>query len=136
HEFGQLGVPIALLSKPGTLTDDERDLINQHPVIAEHILRPLPTLSEIAPILRHEHERYDGAGYPDGLAGEAIPFPSRILFACDSYVAMTSQRAWRAPLSRVDALTELRGEAGGQFDPVVVDSLISVLENGAVTATP
>jgi diguanylate cyclase (GGDEF)-like protein len=133
HDVGTLGVPAALLGKPGSLNEEELALVRQHPVIAEKILRPLPTLREIAPIVRHEHERFDGAGYPDGLAGEAIPFPSRILLPCDAYVAMTSQRAWREPKTRDDALTELRDASGAQFDPVVVDSLIRVLSaNGSV----
>jgi diguanylate cyclase (GGDEF)-like protein len=134
HDVGTLGVPIALLAKPASLSPEERALVNQHPVIAESILRPLPTLREIAPIVRHEHERFDGAGYPDGLAGEAIPFPSRILLPCDAFVAMTSRRAWREPMERDEALTELREARGAQFDPVVVDSLIRVLSsNGNVT---
>lgn len=136
HDVGVLGVPNTVLTKPGRLSARERELLNQHPVIGELILRPLPQLSGAAPVVRNEHERYDGTGYPDGLSGSDIPLASRILFACDAYVAMTSERAWREAMSQADALAELGREAGAQFDPDVIEFLLGELANGVEVSAP
>lgn len=128
HNVGTVGVPAALLAHPGELHDEERAILREHPLIGERMLRALPLLRDAAPIVRHEHERWDGAGYPDGLAGEGIPLASRILLACDVFVSMTSARPWRPPRSAGAARAELRRVAGAQLDPEVVDALLGVLD--------
>jgi HD-GYP domain-containing protein (c-di-GMP phosphodiesterase class II) len=128
HDVGTVGIPIDLLVKPGRLTDEELALVREHPIIGERLLRALPRLRGAAAIVRHEHERFDGRGYPDGLAGEDIPLASRVLLACDAFVAMTSARAFRPPLEDADALAELRRGGGSQLDPDVVAALLRVLE--------
>ncbi len=130
HDVGTVGVPVDLLLKPGRLTDHERALLREHPVIGERMLRPLPRLRRAAPIVRHEHERFDGRGYPDGLEGEQIPLASRALLACDAFVAMTSARTFRPPMGYADAVAELRRAAGSQLDPNVVAALLRLLEPG------
>ncbi|HEX7290399.1 MAG TPA: HD domain-containing phosphohydrolase, partial [Conexibacter sp.] len=131
HDVGTVGVPAVLLSHPGELRDEERAVLREHALIGERMLRGLPLLAEAAPIVRHEHERFDGAGYPDRLAGEQIPLAARILLACDAFVSMTSSRPWRPPRSTASALAELRRVAGTQLDPRVVDALLGVLEGPA-----
>ena len=127
HDIGKLGVPIDVLRKPGPLDADELALIREHPVIGERILSGIPALSEVARAIRHEHERWDGGGYPDGLAGEQIPLASRIVFACDTWHAMTTDRPYRQGMRPSDALEELRKAAGTQFDPRVAQALLEIL---------
>jgi diguanylate cyclase (GGDEF)-like protein len=134
HDVGTVGVPAVLMSHPGELRDEERAVLREHALIGERMLRGLPLLSEAAPIVRHEHERFDGAGYPDRLAGEEIPLAARILLACDAFVSMTSSRPWRPPRSVPAAHAELRRVAGTQLDPRVVDALLGIL--GAPTSQP
>ncbi len=129
HNVGTVGVPAALLAHPGELHEEERAILREHPLIGERMLRALPLLRDAAPIVRHEHERWDGGGYPDGLAGEEIPLESRILLACDVYVAMTSPRPWRPPRTAAAARAELRRVAGAQLDPRIVDTLLELLED-------
>ncbi len=136
HDVGDVGVPAVLLSHPGELRDEERAVLREHALIGERMLRSLPLLEEAAPIVRHEHERYDGTGYPDRLAGEQIPLAARILLACDTFVSMTSPRPWRPPRSSISALAELRRVAGSQLDPRVVDALLEVLDGAGRAATP
>ena len=101
------------------------------------MLRPLPRLHRAASIVRHEHERFDGGGYPDGLSGEEIPITSRALLACDAYVAMTSARAFRPAMGYAEALAELRRAADTQLDPEIVAALLRLLEPGKnEAATP
>jgi diguanylate cyclase (GGDEF)-like protein len=127
HDVGTVGVPAVLLTHPGELRDEERTVLREHALIGERMLRGLPLLSEAAPIVRHEHERFDGTGYPDRLAAEQIPLAARILLACDAFVSMTSPRPWRPPRSSAAAHAELRRVAGTQLDPRVVDALLGVL---------
>ena len=135
HDIGTIGVPARVLHKPARLTSEERAVVREHVVLGERMLRRVPQLREAARIVRHAHERVDGGGYPDGLAGEQIPLGSRIVSACDAYVAMTSPRPYRPALSSAEALGELRRAAGRQLDRRVVDVLISVLgEPGAEPA--
>ncbi len=127
HDVGKVAIPNEILYKPGPLTDAEWEVMRQHPEIGESILRRTPDLAPIAALVRHEHERWDGGGYPDGLAGESIPIGSRIIFACDAYNAMITERPYRQPMSAEAAHAELREGAGTQFDPRVVDALLAVL---------
>jgi diguanylate cyclase (GGDEF)-like protein len=127
HDVGKLAIPFEILRKAGSLDDAEWHTMSQHPVIGEGILRRLPQLAPIAPIVRHEHEHWDGSGYPDGLAGAQIPIGSRIILACDAYVAMITRRPYRRALGRADAVAELRARSGTQFDPAVIEALLDVL---------
>ena len=127
HDIGKVGVPDEILHKPGPLTEQEWEIMRQHPVIGERILRAIPGLGDVARIVRHEHERWDGKGYPDRLAGAEIPVGSRIILACDAYHAMVSDRPYRKAMNHVDAMAELSGNAGTQFDPDVVQALVGYL---------
>ncbi len=126
HDIGMpsVGEPAMVSDRP--LTTIERGLINMHPVIAAEILEQAPALREVARIVYHHHERYDGSGYVDGLAAEEIPLASRVLAVADAFVAMTSNRPYRAALSPEQALAELRKESGTQFDPAVVDAFLAI----------
>jgi diguanylate cyclase (GGDEF)-like protein/putative nucleotidyltransferase with HDIG domain len=127
HDIGKVAIPDEILHKPGPLNDEEWVLMKQHPVIGERILRVLPGMGPVARIVRHEHERWDGNGYPDGLAGEDIPIGSRIIIAADTYHAITSDRPYRAARSHDEAIQELTRCAGTQFDPNVTGALIGYL---------
>jgi HD-GYP domain-containing protein (c-di-GMP phosphodiesterase class II) len=128
HDIGKIGIPEAILSKPGPLTADERDLVEKHPELGERIIAPIDRLEEVRPIVRHCHERYDGTGYPDRKKEEQIPIESRIIFVCDAYHAMTTDRPYRKRLPREEALRRLDEGAGTQFDPGVVEVCKRVLE--------
>jgi HD-GYP domain-containing protein (c-di-GMP phosphodiesterase class II) len=132
HDIGKIGVPDAILRKPGKLDTDEWKLMRQHPDIGSRILAPVPQLAGAARIVRHHHERYDGKGYPDGLAGEAIPLGARILTVVDSFSAITDARVYKAARSEVEALAELKKHAGTQFDPRVVEVFRRLLEEGVL----
>jgi HD-GYP domain-containing protein (c-di-GMP phosphodiesterase class II) len=127
HDIGKIGTPSHILTKPGRLTADERRIMEQHPAMGEAIIAPIERLQEVRPIVRHSHERWDGEGYPDGLAGDEIPLESRIVFACDAYHAMTTDRPYRKRLSHPEAVRRLREASGSQFDPRVVETVLSVL---------
>jgi len=127
HDIGKVGVPDEILHKPGKLDEREWEIMRQHPVIGERILRAIPGFGAIARMVRHEHERWDGGGYPDGLAGTAIPVGSRIILACDAYHAMTSDRPYRKAMPHSDAMSQLTANAGSQFDPDVVQALVGYL---------
>jgi diguanylate cyclase (GGDEF)-like protein len=127
HDIGKIGIGESVLLKPGRLTAAERAAIEQHPELGERILAPIDGLRDVPRIVRHCHERWDGAGYPDGLAGEAIPLEARIVFACDAYHAMTSDRPYRKALRRREAIRRLEAGAGCQFDPRVVAAVLEVL---------
>ncbi|MEA2171822.1 MAG: hypothetical protein QOF76_5122, partial [Solirubrobacteraceae bacterium] len=127
HDIGKIAVSEAILNKPGPLSDDERVIMEQHTVIGEQILQPVEFLTHARRMVRHEHERFDGKGYPDGLQGEEIPLGARIILVCDALHAMTSDRPYRKAMSFARAVEELRKHAGTQFDPKVVDALLEVL---------
>ncbi len=127
HDVGKLAVPHEILHKRGPLSRDEWEVMAEHPVAGERILLRIPDLAAIAPVVRHEHEHWDGSGYPDGLKGRLIPIGSRIILACDAYHAMIVDRPYRAALSAGDAAAELRRGAGVQFDPDVVEALLDLL---------
>jgi diguanylate cyclase (GGDEF)-like protein len=130
HDIGKVGMPDRVLHKPGPLAGDEWVVMREHPVIGERILRAIPGMGCVARIVRHEHERFDGKGYPDGLAGEEIPLGSRIILACDAYHAMTSDRPYRAGMPHDHAIAELVRCAGTQFDPRIVAALVGHLGRG------
>lgn len=127
HDLGKIGVPDSILNKPGSLTQEERKAVQLHPSIAENILRRAPQLDLIIPAVLFHHERWDGAGYPDGLKGEAIPLMARILALADSFDAMTSDRPYRKALSTEEALFEIAANAGKQFDPDLAKAFISAM---------
>ncbi len=126
HDIGKIGISEAILNKPGSLSDSEFKVIKQHPIIAEQILRSIPQLDEIRKAIRHHHERYDGAGYPDGLKGEDIPLISRIIAVADCYDAMISDRPYRSALSKEIAIDEIMKNKGSQFDPKIVDAFTGI----------
>jgi diguanylate cyclase (GGDEF)-like protein/putative nucleotidyltransferase with HDIG domain len=130
HDIGKVAMPDRVLHKPGPLAGDEWGVMREHPVIGERILRAIPGMGCVARIVRHEHERFDGKGYPDGLAGEEIPLGSRIILACDAYHAMTSDRPYRAGMPHDHAVAELVRCAGTQFDPRIVAALVGHLGRG------
>jgi HD-GYP domain-containing protein (c-di-GMP phosphodiesterase class II) len=132
HDIGKIAVPESILNKPGALTPEERAVMERYTVVGEQILAPVELLAGVCKLVRHEHERWDGAGYPDGLAGEKIPLGSRIILACDALHAMTSDRPYRRALPADVAHEELRRHAGTQFDPAVVQALLA--EVGASAA--
>jgi len=123
HDVGELGVPAALFSKPGTLTADEFTCIKEHVRIGIEILRPLTSLAHLLPAIHDHHERWDGNGYPRQLAAEQISMGGRLLAASDAFVALTSGRPYREPLAPREALAHLSAHAGTQLDPAVFDAL-------------
>ncbi len=128
HDIGKIGIPNSILLKPGPLDDDERTLIETHPELGEKILAPIDQLGDVCSIVRACHERWDGTGYPDRKAGEEIPLEARIIFACDAYHAMTTDRPYRGRLPAEEALHRLEEAAGTQFDPAVIEICLRVLQ--------
>ncbi len=127
HDVGKVAMPDALLSKPGPLTEQEWSLMRRHPIESERIVGAVPALAHLASAVRAEHERWDGGGYPDGLAGEVIPIAARIVLACDAYDAMMTDRPYRVGLGHDEAVRELATGSGSQFDPDVAATLLEVL---------
>jgi HD-GYP domain-containing protein (c-di-GMP phosphodiesterase class II) len=128
HDVGKIKVPAAIINKPGPLTPEERAIINMHTIEGQRLLERVGgRLGEVGRIVRSCHERWDGGGYPDGLAGEDIPLVARIVCCCDAFSAMTTHRSYRAALSEEAARAELQSCAGTHFDPQVVASLLRVL---------
>jgi putative nucleotidyltransferase with HDIG domain len=128
HDVGKIGVRSDLLTKPGPLSAPELVDVQRHAVIGAEMLARVPFFSDVHPIVRASHERWDGDGYPEGLAAEAIPLGARIVLACDALHAMTSDRSYRAAMSRGEAVAELRAGAGSQFDPAVIELLLQELQ--------
>jgi diguanylate cyclase (GGDEF)-like protein/PAS domain S-box-containing protein len=127
HDAGKIAIPDKVLDKPGPLDDDEWSFVRRHPVIGERILSAAPALARAAKLVRSSHERFDGSGYPDGLAGRQIPLGSRIITACDAYSAMVSDRPYRETYDSATARGELKRRAGSQFDARVVEALDAVI---------
>jgi HD-GYP domain-containing protein (c-di-GMP phosphodiesterase class II) len=120
HDIGKVGVPEAVLNKPAPLTPDEMDAVRKHPIIGERILRSIVRSRAVLAAIRGHHERIDGTGYPDGLKGSKIPLLARVITVVDCFDALTSARAYRAPLSPAQALEALRAAAGNHFQPEFV----------------
>jgi len=127
HDIGKIGIPSTILLKPGPLTAAERAVIETHPLLGERILEPIEQLEEVRRIVRSCHERWDGGGYPDRLAGDEIPIESRIIIACDAFHAMTTDRPYRGALGAEEARRRLEEASSSQFDPDVVGALLHVL---------
>ena len=136
HEVGKIGMPAALLNKIEPLDEGERKLMTEHTRIGAQIVSSLPGLEHLAGAIAALHERFDGNGYPDGLAGRDIPLASRIVFACEAYRAMLADRPYRRALTAADALKVLDYNAASQFDPAVVNAIFAVLAPGAGSAPP
>jgi diguanylate cyclase (GGDEF)-like protein len=128
HDIGKIGIPNSVLLKPGPLSEEERLLLETHPELGEKILAPIDQLQDVCGIVRACHERWDGKGYPDQKAGDEIPLEARIIFACDAFHAMTTDRPYRRALPLEEALRRLAQNAGSQFDPQVVDVCLRVLD--------
>ncbi|MGH2347574.1 MAG: HD-GYP domain-containing protein, partial [Chloroflexota bacterium] len=133
HDVGKIGVPDAILAKPGKLSDEEFAIIKQHSILGERMLRQISFLQEILPAVRHHHERWDGAGYPDNLSGSAIPRDAAILMVADSFDAMTSSRTYRPALPLAEAIRRMREGSGSQFDPCLVVAFEREVAAGRLT---
>jgi HD-GYP domain-containing protein (c-di-GMP phosphodiesterase class II) len=127
HDVGKLAVDRHILDWPGPLDESQRERMRRHTIEGEEMLAGIAGLQHLAPAVRATHEAWDGSGYPDGLAGDDIPLTARIVTVVDAFDAMTSERAYRKPLPRREALRRLRAAAGLQFDPRVVETIVRVL---------
>jgi diguanylate cyclase (GGDEF)-like protein len=136
HDVGKLGVPDAILRKPGRLTPEEFAVMQQHPVFGALIVGALPGMDEVVLGVRHHHERYDGRGYPDGLAGKDIPLIGRIMAVADAYSAMTTSRPYRKGLEERQALADIRANLGSQFDPEIGEIFVRLREQSLADAPP
>jgi HD-GYP domain-containing protein (c-di-GMP phosphodiesterase class II) len=136
HDVGKVAIPDAILNKPGKLDATEWEFMRQHTILGERILSAAPALRPVALIVRSSHERWDGAGYPDGLAGESIPLAARIVAVCDAFEAITSARCYRKARSLDAARAELHRAAGSQFDPAVVEVFLDELDRHEAAVTP
>lgn len=132
HDLGKLTVPDEILNKPGPLTTEEFDIVKGHPAAGESLVKSSAALAAIGPIVRGHHERLDGRGYPDGLAGDCIPLAARIVSVCDAFDAMVQTRQYRQGMGSAKAISILREHAGSQWDERIVEALIHVVERGRV----
>ena len=132
HDVGKIGIPEAILSKPGPLTSDEMAIMKTHPLIGVQIVGPMRrVLDEVTlEVIRHHHERFDGDGYPDGRKGDDIPLSARVFTVVDAYDAMTTDRSYRKALDPSEAIDRLKACAGSQFDPDVVDAFDALISSG------
>jgi putative nucleotidyltransferase with HDIG domain len=135
HDIGKIGIPAAILDKPGALTADEWSVMRQHPELGARILAPLPEYAEVIPIVLEHHEKYDGSGYPRGLAGEAISLGGRIFAVADVYDALTSQRPYRPGLPPERALAIIAEGRGTHFDPTIADAFMDLMHRRLGTST-
>jgi HD-GYP domain-containing protein (c-di-GMP phosphodiesterase class II) len=127
HDIGKVAMPDNILFKPGPLTEDEWKIMRRHPLIAEELLKPISHLAAALPIPRFHHEKWDGSGYPDGLAGESIPLAARLFAFADVYDALTSDRPYRRAWSQADALDYIQKNSGAHFDPKIVPVFIRMM---------
>ena len=132
HDIGKVGIPDAVLLKPGSYTDQEYTAMKAHPSIGDRLLKPVDMLAEERQIVRSHHERWDGRGYPDGLAGEEIPLPARIVGIADAIDAMTTHRVYRQAQPISFCLAQLQAGSGSQFDPAIVHAATTMIEAGQI----
>jgi len=132
HDVGKIGIPDSILLKPGPLTAEERACVVRHVEIGDQMLAPLGLLKAARLVIRHHHERWDGAGYPDGLAGERIPRLARIVAVADSIEAMAARRCYREPRTREELIAELRAGRARQWDPELVDLALEMIDAGVL----
>jgi diguanylate cyclase (GGDEF)-like protein len=135
HDIGKIAIPDTIINKPTALNDDEVAFIRRHTLIGERIITSAPALRSAAPLVRSSHEAFDGSGYPDGLAGDAIPLGARVIAICDAFDAMISRRPYSSPKTIDEALAELRRCAGTQFDPAIVSVFEQVMVERAQLPT-
>ena len=128
HDIGKIGVPGAVLTKVGPLTEAEWTVMRLHPTVGANIVRSLKAISHIAPMIYYHQERFDGSGYPEGLQGKDIPIGARILAVVDAYEAMTHDRVYRKARSHAEAVCELRSMGGRHFDPEVVETFLEAMD--------
>ena len=128
HDIGKIGIPDAILNKPSKLTKEELEKIKEHPIIGANILETVSELPYLAIGAKFHHERYDGKGYPNGLAGESIPDIARIIAVADAYDAMTSNRAYRTNMLLENVLDQIKGGIGTQFDPKYAEIMIQIIK--------
>jgi HD-GYP domain-containing protein (c-di-GMP phosphodiesterase class II) len=133
HDIGKIGIPDAVLTKPEKLTASEFSIMRSHPQRSEKILGKIASLHSLIPAIKHHHERYDGLGYPDGLAGTEIPLLARIILIADTFDAITSTRPYRLALNKESAYLELKRCAGSQFDPNLVELFLQIMQKTDVT---
>jgi putative two-component system response regulator len=133
HDIGKIGIPDRVLLKPGPFTEEELDVMRTHPLIGDRLLEPLDLLDNARPIVRHHHERWDGAGYPDGLAGTEIPLLARLVAVADAIEAMSGKRPYRRPFSRDEVERELEVGRGTQWDPELVDLALAVIREEMIS---
>jgi putative two-component system response regulator len=131
HDIGKIAIPDAIILKPGVLTEDEWKIVQEHPVIGERICSPLKSFRTVLPIIRHHHERFDGSGYPDGLARENIPITARVLQIVDVYDALTTVRPYKPAFSITDALQTMKQEVANRWwDPQIFDQFERLIRGG------
>lgn len=130
HDVGKIGIPEYILNKHASLTDEEYESVKNHSIIGEDILKNLNgTYGDAAKVVRSHHERYDGKGYPDGLAGEDIPLASRIIAVAEAYDVMTNcSYSFKTPLSKVQAREEIEDNSGTQFDPIIAKIMLEIID--------
>jgi len=133
HDIGKIGIPDSVLLKADALSEEETHLMRTHTVIGDNLLEPIELLAAVRPIVRHHHERWDGLGYPDALAGEAIPFGARIMAVADAVEAMSARRVYREPLSEPEIVRELERGRGTQWDPHIVDVVLRLVESDVIS---
>lgn len=129
HDVGKIGVPDSILLKPGKLTEDEWEIMRQHPIFGEEICHPLKSLSDVCPIIRHHHEKWNGTGYPDGLVGDSIPYLARVFQVMDAFDAMISERPYKGAFSLEQTIKTLKEETErGFWDPKIIEQFFKFLE--------
>ncbi len=136
HDIGKIGIPVSILDKSDTLTKEEYDLMKRHPLSGAEILKPIRTFDEIIPVIKQHHENYDGSGYPEGLTGDEILIEARILRVADVFDALASIRPYRKEWTRTKIIGYLKDEKGKEFDGKIVDSLLRLLEDDAISVNP
>jgi HD-GYP domain-containing protein (c-di-GMP phosphodiesterase class II) len=136
RDIGNLGIPTEILSKPSCLTADEYEVVKRHAILGVELMKKSPSLQSLIPIVRHHHEYFNGKGYPDNLMGCQIPIEARIVAVADTIAAMSSERPYRKALSISAVVDEIQTQAGAQFDPLVVDAALRMIQADSRLGTP